>query len=77
MSHVLLSLLSQPPHCCSQAVPEAIQTANRYFTPGDPSLSYPYKSNTISSTVLYILVFIWPGCMFLLIAGLRRSFADG
>lgn len=54
----------------------AVEPIDRYETPGDPTLSYPYQDSTISSTVLYILTFVWPAAVVTLVAWLQRSWAD-
>ena len=37
-----------------------IKPTLRYFTPGDPSLSYPDRASTVSGTALYLMVFVLP-----------------
>jgi len=55
----------------------AIRPVDRFYINTDPTLSYPYEENTISSTVLYILAFAFPGVCIVVSASLQKSFHDG
>lgn len=55
----------------------AIRPYVRFYVPTDPTLSYPMTVGTISGTVLYILTFIWPGSVFVVMALYKRSWHDG
>lgn len=56
---------------------EAIHPRDRYYVNDDPTLAYPYHENTISSAVLYLLVFLFPGVVYVASAALQKSWADG
>lgn len=43
----------------------AIEPFHRFVPVSDPSLSYPYKSSTVSNGVLYVLTFVAPAAIFL------------
>lgn len=65
-------------HCA--ASPQSTASRNvtqRLYSLTDEALAYPYRSNTVSSTVLYILVFAFPGIVFIAGAMIQRSAADG
>ena len=55
----------------------SLKPVNRFYTPGDPTLSYPIGNGTISSPVLYVLVFAVPFFIYVAYAFFRRSFHDG
>jgi hypothetical protein len=54
----------------------AVKPVARFYLADDPTLSYPYHENTISGTVLYILVLLFPAAVFSLCGLIRRSFHD-
>ena len=56
---------------CSKIMP-----IQRFYISNDPTLSYPDQPGTISSTVLYILVFFPPSVVFLSLFVHKRSLVD-
>ncbi|GAX83367.1 hypothetical protein CEUSTIGMA_g10792.t1 [Chlamydomonas eustigma] len=55
---------------------KAVKPVTRFYLNNDPTLSYPYSENTISGTVLYILVLLLPAVVFCTCGLVRRSFHD-
>lgn len=54
----------------------AIKPVDRAYTLGDPSLSYPDRNSTISSSVLYALAFAFPLIVYIAASVYKKSFHD-
>lgn len=54
----------------------SIEPAHRPYNPQDLTLAYPLNDGTISSSVLYALVFAFPTIVFASVATAQRSTAD-
>ncbi|KAG2440652.1 hypothetical protein HYH02_010231 [Chlamydomonas schloesseri] len=53
-------------------VPAQIDPLNRYYSPKDPTLSYPAADSSVPSSALYVLVFALPAVVFAVAACFKR-----
>ncbi len=55
----------------------SLKPVTRYYETTDATLQYPANASTISSPILYVITFLFPGIVIIACALYRRSFHDG